>query len=234
MSTFIARKKGSIKVFCHSHNYYEEEMSQFLAMPGNRRPPRARVLALLTGVRFWGGLSVLVALISLSLPWWGIETLPNDSPSWGAFWGSTQPALVTFSTDRLDQAFSANYAFIESLIVLTSLLAIVGSYVKRWPLLAIALLSSVVTDLFFIADIGVALDSECRGTLGAPPSCISGLVGSGTAGAGSVVTWGFKAGFYVFVISGVLILVALAIQKFDLSFQSESKDKQDVRRPKVN
>src|SRR5205807_770040 len=208
-------------------------MSQFLTMPENHRPLKARALALLTSVRVWGGLSVLVSLIRLALPWWGIETIPYAS-SWGVFWGSAQLVPVAFFPNRLDQAFSANYVFMVSLIVLTSLLAVVGSYLKRWPLLAIALLSSVATDLSFIADIGYALDSECRGTLVEGASCISGLVGSGTAGSGFIVTWGFKSGFYLFVASGVLILVALALQKLDLSFPPESKDKREERGPKVN
>src|SRR5436853_4440145 len=68
-----------INVFCLTINYYGDDMSQFLTMPGNRRPLKARALALLTSVRVWGGLSVLVSLISLALPWWGIETIPYAS-----------------------------------------------------------------------------------------------------------------------------------------------------------
>ena len=174
---------------------------------------KARVLALLASVRFWGGFSALVSLVSLALPWWGIET-SLYAPSWGVFWGPAQPAsVVVFFSDRLDRVFSGNYSLILSLVVLTSLLTVLGSYTRRWPLLTAALLASAVTDLTFIADIEMALNSECQGTLVAPASCISGLVGSGISGSGYVVTWGFKTGFYLFIASGLLILATLMLQR---------------------
>ncbi len=182
-------------------------------MPESQRPLKAKALAVLTSVGFWGGLSVLASLVSLALPWWGINITNTYSFSWGVLSTPVQPPPVVFFSDRLDQWFSANYAFMTSIVVVTSLLTAVGSYAKRWPLLTVALLSSVATDLFFIAIVGLALDSECQATQVAPASCISGLVGLGTNGQGSVVTWGFNTGFYVFVVSGVLILAALVLQR---------------------
>jgi len=182
-------------------------------MPESQKTLKARALPVLASVGFWGGLSVLASMTSLALPWWGINITNPNSFSWGVLSGPVQPPLVTFFSDRLDQWFSANYAFMTSLVVLTSLLTAVGSYVKRWPLLTIAVLSSVATDLFFIANVGIALDSECQATDVAPASCISGLVGLGRTSQGSIITWGFKTGFYVFVASGVLLLAALALQR---------------------
>ena len=98
-----------------------------------------------------------------------------------------------------------------SLVVLTMFLSALGSLLKRWPLMAAALLSSVVTAVSYIANVGMALNSEREQTYVAPASCISGLVGQGSNPDGSILTWGFKAGFYVFLASGVLILVALVI-----------------------
>ena len=106
-------------------------------------------------------------------------------------------------------------------VVLTSLLTAVGSNVKRWPLLTVALLSSVATDFFFIADLDIALGNQCRGPLPlGGTTCISGFVGLGNTGSGSIITWGFKTGFYVFVASGILTLAALGL------WQSKSRQAQ--------
>jgi hypothetical protein len=59
-------------------------------MSENQRAAQAGVLDLLTSVRFWAGLSVLVSLISLAFPWWGIDINPSTSFSWGIFPRPTQ------------------------------------------------------------------------------------------------------------------------------------------------
>jgi hypothetical protein len=166
---------------------------------------------------FWSGLSVLLSLISLALPWWGIDITVTAPITWGPFSGPlAQLPQVTFSLDRLDQSISGNFIFITSLVVLTSLLAGVGSYLKRWSILTVALLSSLVTDLFFVADIAYALSVECAQTNVAPTSCISGLVGQGYAGT-QYASWGFQAGFFSFVASGILLLAALELLRWNES-----------------
>ncbi len=156
----------------------------------------------------------MLSLTSLALPWWGIDVTTTKSYSWGVLSGPAQLPVVTFDPGRLDMLFSVSYWLMTSAVVLTSLVTAVGSYVKRWPVLTLALIFSVATDLFFLADVGYALGSECPGIpFVEPPSCISGFVGSGISqGSGTIVVWGFKAGFYVFLASGVLILAALALR----------------------
>lgn len=182
-------------------------------MPESGRTLKAKLSTLLAGVGFWSGLSVLLSLTSLALPWWGADIITN-SYSWGVLQGSGQLPVVVFSANDLGQGFLANYSFMTSLVLATSLLAAVGIFVKRWPPLTAALSSSVLTGLFFLADVQYALDGECR-ALDRPVSCISSLAGMGTTGQGSgdVVIWGFKTGFYAFVASGVLITVALALER---------------------
>ena len=179
---------------------------------------RAKTKApLLYRAEFWGGLSVLLSLTSLALPWWGIDITVTAPITWGPFSGPfAQLPQVTFFFDRLDQSISGNFTIITSLVVLTSLLAGVGSYLKRWSILTVALLSSLVTDLFFVADIAYALSVECAQTNVAPASCISGLVGQGYTGT-RYASWGFQAGFFSFVASGILILAALELLQWNES-----------------
>jgi hypothetical protein len=163
---------------------------------------------LLTRADFWGGLSIIGSLVSLALPWWGIEV---NSYSGGIFPGSPLTQAVVFDFRRLDQLLATNYVPMTTLVLLTSTLTGVGSAIKHRLFLSLALLSSVVTVLIFFVGVGYALDGECRG-FGPGAVCISGLVGSATLGSVVPLTWGFKAGFYVFVASAIPTLVALNLR----------------------
>ncbi len=159
----------------------------------------------------------MLSLTSLALPWWGIDITVTAPITWGPFSGPlSQLPQVTFSLDQLNQSISGNFAIITSLVILTSLLTGVGSYLKRRPIVTVALLSSLVTDLLFVADIAYALSMECAQTYVAPPSCISGLVGQGYYGT-QYASWGFQAGFYSFVASGILLLAALELPRWNES-----------------
>jgi len=183
-------------------------------MPKDQESKKAKGSPL-SSVELWGGLSVLISLISLALPWWGIDTT-IASFSWGLSSGPAQLAQVIFFTDRLESLFSYYYGFMQFFVVLTVVLAALGSLLKRWPILAAATLSSVLTDLIFMADVGNAVYHECDRINVNGASCISGLVGQGTTGSNHVA-WGLKSGFYVFVASGVLILITLALLQWNKS-----------------
>ena len=184
-------------------------------------------LAFLSSAPFWGALSVLASFISLALPWWGID-ITSGSFSWGAFWGPPgRLDQVVFFADRLDQLISSNYGFVTSLVVLTSILSGLGSYLKRGTIFGLALVSSLLTDLIFIDDIVNAVATECNGTGVQGVACISGVVGFGASGI-NFVAWGFKPGFYIFAASGALIITALAILGEE---QSKAHPPPETRRP---
>lgn len=165
-------------------------------------------------ISIFAAFSALMGLVSLGLPWWGIQIVPAGTEfKWGLYSGPSPPSIVYFNPDRITQILQVNYSFVVGLVVLSILLAGVAASWKRAATLLIALIVSFVTDLVFLADIGQAIDASCQQTAGAGASCISGLVGSGSAGVGSNITWGFQSGFYVFVGSGIILLVALALQR---------------------
>ena len=181
------------------------------AKPRARKSKAELLIDLLTTVGFWGGLSVLVALVSLALPWWGVTVGPSTaSSSWGLFFGpQSQQTSVVFFQDRLDAALAENYSFMTALLRLTGVTTIIGAVLKKALILKTSLILSVITILSFLGDVGSAVSGQCAGVGGV--SCISGLVGQGTSGL-NVVTWGFQAGFYAFIASTILLLGTLALQ----------------------
>src|SRR6266699_3266591 len=178
-----------------------------------RRTPAEILINILTSVRFWGGLSILVALVSLALPWWGVTVGPSTaSSSWGLFFGpQSQQTSVVFFRDRLDAALATNYSLMTGLVLLTSLITAIGAILRRQFILTISLIFSVITVLAFLGDVANAVNGECARTLVEGASCISGLAGQGTSGL-NIITWGFQAGFYTFIASTILLLGTLVLQ----------------------
>ncbi len=189
--------------------------------PSNLQPVKPRVrrttaeilINILTSVRFWSGLSILVALISLALPWWGVTVGPSTaSSSWGLFFGpQSQQTNVVFFQNRLDAALANSYSLMTGLVLLTSLITAIGAILRRQFMLTISLMFSIITVLSFLGDVANAVNGECVQTLVEGASCISGFVGQGTSGL-NIVTWGFQAGFYTFMASTILLLGTLVLQ----------------------
>jgi len=189
--------------------------------PSNLQPVKPRVrrttaeilINILTSVRFWSGLSILVALISLALPWWGVTVGPSTaSSSWGLFFGpQSQQTNVVFFQNRLDAALANSYSLMTGLVLLTSLIIAIGAILRRQFILTISLIFSIITVLAFLGDVANAVNGECAQTLVEGASCISGLVGQGPSGL-NIVTWGFQAGFYAFITSTILLLGTLVLQ----------------------
>ena len=189
--------------------------------PSNLQPVKPRVrrttaeilINILTSVRFWGGLSILVALVSLALPWWGVIVGPfTASSSWGLFFGpQSQQTNVVFFQDRLDAALATNYSLMTGLVLLTSLITAIGAILRRQFVLTISFILSIITVLAFLGDVANAVNGECAQTLVEGASCISGLVGQGPSGL-NIVTWGFQAGFFTFIASIILLLGTLILQ----------------------
>ncbi len=181
--------------------------------PRVRRTTAEILINILTSVGFWGGLSVLVALVSLALPWWGVTVGPSTaSSSWGLFFGpQSQQTNIVFFQDRLDAALATNYSLMTGLVLLTSIITAIGAILSRQFVLTISFILSIITVLAFLGDVANAVNGECVQTLVEGASCISGLVGQGTSGL-NIVTWGFQAGFYTFIASTILLLGTLVLQ----------------------
>ena len=157
---------------------------------------------------------MLAVLVSLALPWWGLTIEPFSASSyWGLFFGSQYPQTnVDFSLALLNAAFAGSYAIMTILVVLTGLSTAIGAVFKKTLMLKISLLVSVIAILAFLLDVIVAVSGSCDNfTIEPGTSCISGLVGQGASGV-DVVTWGFQAGFYTFVVSTILLIGTLALQ----------------------
>jgi len=177
--------------------------------------PEWKASAIFKNLRFWSALSVVFSLLSLVLPWWGVDVVSN-SYSWGVFSGlppSTAPAI--FFPDRMGTVFSTNYGSITALLAATVLLTILGAVLRRWPILFAAFALSLFTIFAFITDVSLAMSYQCAQTYIPPPeSCISGLTGvASTFGGSSYIVWGFKAGYPIFIASDVFNLIALLLSR---------------------
>src|SRR4029077_5527362 len=147
------------------------------AKPRTHMSNREQIVSLLTSVGFWGGLSVLIAIVSLALPWWGVTVQrTSGSSSWGLFFGpQSQQTNVVFFQDRLDTALAGGYTLMTGLVLLTAIITAIGAGLRRRLIMTISLILSATTALAFLGDVANALASECENNYAAPASCISGL-----------------------------------------------------------
>lgn len=178
-------------------------------------------LAILFGPELWGGFAVILELISLGLPWWGITELGPVSSYYGVTSGPSALRAVTFPFN-LDSGFSQGY-LMTPFIVTTMLLVVAGIYLQRRYVIAISFVFSVVTLLLFLLEVQAALSGECPRANSAS-SCVTSLTGQGTIDV-NVITWGFQAGFYAFMFGSLFIPIAILLCPTEKRRGTKSKPK---------
>jgi zinc ribbon protein len=159
--------------------------------------PRVNLVSVVAGA---------VALISVFLPWWGIDgsgsgvTASVNWSLWGQPWfgdTSSSPALaVAMRTMGLFNMM------ILALVFITAALAFFGSFDRDKAYLAAGFTSSITTLLVYAGAVSYTISIACQGAA----SCISGPVGSTVFPTGDVANWGFRVGFYLFLVGGIMIL----------------------------
>ncbi len=133
-----------------------------------------------------------LSLISITLGWWGANGPLGYSVSLGLFG-------VTPSDPILSQEMLVFLGF----VVTTAIVGLFGSVYRRTSILLLgAFMLSLVTAILFGVVLNNTMIAECRAS--GSSTCINGLVGSSPADG---VTWGFQAGFYLFIASGLLFVV---------------------------
>src|SRR3989441_10364082 len=87
---------------------------------------------------------------------------------------------------------------------ITAAFAFLGSFDPNRQYLTMGFVSTILAIVLYAGAVSYALTNLCQGS----PTCPSGPVGSAFA-SGASITWGFQAGFYLFLVGGILILFAV-------------------------
>lgn len=177
--------------------------------------PKVNLISILAGT---------LALISVFLPWWGVDGSAfgfTASIQW-SLWG--EPYLGDNSSSAtLAQAarvMGLLNILVMAVVLITAAFAFLGSFARTKEYVATGFVSSIAALVVYAGAVGYTLTSSCRGT----SSCLSGPVGS-TFVSGASVSWGFQAGFYTFLVGGILILFAVIfhqifLQRSEVGIQS--------------
>jgi hypothetical protein len=164
---------------------------------------------MLPRVNFLGVIAGVLALVSILFPWWGItETVLGSTITsmWG-FFGAPSHNPDINNASSFSSTITTYSPIILALVLLTTALAIAGSFTTRVRVLAGGLVTSVATLVGYSELIGYSLSSNCQGM-----GCITSLTGSESIEIGTL-NWGFQLGFYFFIAATILVVIALVFHQ---------------------
>jgi hypothetical protein len=160
-------------------------------------------------VNFLGVIAGILALVSILLPWWGITTAgfgSSTSSMWGFFGGPSHNPEIN-NASGFSNTITTYSPIILALVLLSTALAIAGSFTTRLRVLASSLVTSVAALVGYAELITYAASSNCQGN-----GCISQPTGSESI-FGVTVNWGFQLGFYLFTAATILVVIGLVFHK---------------------
>jgi len=158
--------------------------------------PRVNFLAVIAGI---------LALVSILFPWWGITAAgfsSSTSSMWGLFGGPSHNPDIN-NPSNFSSTISTYTPIILILVLLSTALAIAGSFTPRLGILVSGLMTSIAALAGYAGLIGYTASNNCQGN-----GCIGSSTGSETI-FGVTLTWGFQLGFYLFTAATILILIGL-------------------------
>lgn len=158
--------------------------------------PRANFLGVIAGI---------LALVSILFPWWGITATgfgSSTSSMWGLFGGPSHNPDINNASSFSNTITTYTPIFLV-LVLLSTALAIAGSFVPRLRVLVGGLVTSIAALVGYAELIGYTASNNCQGT-----GCIGSSTGSESI-FGVTLTWGFQLGFYLFTAATILTLIAL-------------------------
>jgi hypothetical protein len=164
---------------------------------------------MLPRVNFLGVIAGILALVSILLPWWGITTTGfggSTSSMWGFFGGPSHNPEIN-NASSFSNTITTYSPIILALVLLSTALAIAGSFTPRLRILAGSLVTSVAALVGYAELIGYTVANNCQGT-----GCITQPTGSESI-FGVTRTWGFQQGFYLFTAATILVLVGLVFHQ---------------------
>ena len=160
-------------------------------------------------VNFLGVIAGIIAVISILLPWWGITTTgfgSSTSSMWGFFGGPSHNPDIN-NASNFSNTITTYSPIILALLLVSTALAIAGSFTPRVRILASSLVTSVAAIIGYAGLIGYAVSNNCQGN-----GCISQPTGSESI-FGVTVNWGFQQGFYLFTAATILVVIGLVFHQ---------------------
>ncbi len=161
--------------------------------------PKVNLASILAGI---------LALVSVFLPWWGLDGSAfgtTASIRW-SLWG--RPYLGDPSSSQAiaqaTQTMGLLNVVVLALVFITAAIIFLGSFGINKAYLITGFVSAIVAIAVYAGGVSYTISNSCQGT----SSCISGPVGS-TIVSGITVSWGFQVGFYLFLAGAVLTLFAI-------------------------
>lgn len=170
-------------------------------------------------VNFLGVIAGILALISIILPWWGITATgfgSTTSSMWGFFGGPSRNPDIN-NASGFSNTIVTYSPIVLALVLLTTALAIAGSFTTRFRLLAGGLVTSVAALVGYAELIGYTVSNNCQGA-----ACITSPSGSESV-VGVTLTWGFQLGFYLFIGATILVVIGLVFHQILTHRQSKAE-----------
>jgi hypothetical protein len=163
--------------------------------------PRVNLISILAGT---------LVLISVFLPWWGVDGtalgFSGSIVSW-SLWSQPYTGDTGFSGNApAVQAMGLLSVLVLGLALITAAIAFLGSFAPNKQYLAVGFTGGVLAIIVYVAAVSVTLSNLCRGS--GSPTCTSGPVGSAFT-SGASVSWGFQTGFYLCLVGAISMLVAI-------------------------
>ncbi len=161
-------------------------------------------------------ISAATVLISLFLPWWGVDQSFGVGIRHWTLWsppgagiirdlGIGHPIMMSAASTAQSFGYASLVVLVLALIVAS--LALAGSLTMHRTYLVVGLVLAVLTPIVYIVSISYITSHYCF-VMG-PTSCAS-VMGS-TSFAGNVATWGFDTGFYAFIAAALVLAVGLSM-----------------------
>jgi hypothetical protein len=161
--------------------------------------PKVNLVSILAGI---------LALVSVFLPWWGLDGSAFGvaaSVRW-SLWG--RPYLGDPSSSQAIAQATWTMGLVNVMVLVlvfvTAAITFLGSFGINKTYLITGFMSAILAIAVYAGGVSYTIGNSCQGT----SSCISGPVGS-TIVSGITVSWGFQVGFYLFLVGAVLALFAI-------------------------
>jgi len=169
----------------------------------------SKVLADFPKVNLVSILAGALALISVFLPWWGMDGTAFGFSGSIIRWSLWSRPFVGDTSSSPALAEAAQTMAVLSILVLaiafiTVALAFLGSFDPGKEYLSLGFVSTILAIAVYAGAVSYTVSNLCQGS----PTCPSGPIGSAFA-SGASITWGFQVGFYLFLVGGVLLVFAV-------------------------